>query len=76
MDKGPCLRQETREYFIVGVDEKGKSELRELLKDDELASRCVAVVKDAEEFIKAHGPFDMIFIDHWKTEYLQDFLLL
>jgi catechol O-methyltransferase len=33
-------------------------------------------VKESEEFLKQHGPFDMIFIDHVKGEYLADFLLL
>lgn len=36
----------------------------------------VGTVQTQESFIKEHGKFDMIFIDHVKHIYLQDFLEL
>ena len=36
----------------------------------------VGTVQTEGHFIKEHGKFDMIFIDHWKELYLQDFLEL
>ena len=32
----------------------------------------VGTIQTEETFIKEHGPFDMIFIDHWKDLYLSD----
>ena len=32
----------------------------------------VGTIQTNEEFLKQHGPFDMIFIDHWKKLYLPD----
>ena len=32
----------------------------------------LGTIQAHEEFIKQHGPFDMIFIDHWKNLYLSD----
>jgi catechol O-methyltransferase len=34
------------------------------------------IIQTNEDFIKQHGPFDLIFVDHVKHLYLQDFLWL
>ena len=65
--------------YTIEISEEYADIARQIQKHAGVSERTTIhtkVVKDAEEFIKANGPFDMIFIDHWKTEYLQDFLLL
>ena len=39
---------------------------------EELITCHVGTIQNKHAFLKQHGPFDIIFIDHWKNLYLPD----